>query len=41
MEILQAFEVILELDVKFNLEGEHQIKYKLEEEKGLDQLEEL
>ena len=41
MEILLTFEQILELDALYNLQGQHSISYKIEEERGLDILEDL
>ena len=41
LEILQALEPILQLDAKYNLQGQASMSYKFEQQGGLDKLEEL
>lgn len=41
LEILQAFEVLLQFDSTYNLKGEQSIAYKLEIADGLDKMEQL
>jgi hypothetical protein len=41
LEILQALEPILKLDIQYKLKGEATMAFKVEAEGGLDKLEEL